>query len=171
MLQPQKGKKFGMFGAIARWINQALLAVGAATLAVMMFLTAADVAGRYLLNRPISGALEGVEFLMAVLIPFSIAYCAYQRAHVAVELIMGRFSRRVRRVVDSLMTLLTILFMGVLCWQNMLYVHEMRASQMTSAVLLIPAWPFVIPAAVGAGVFVLNMALHLFRIKSEGAAS
>jgi TRAP-type transport system small permease protein len=160
-----------MFGKIVRWINQALLAVGAATLAVMMFLTAADVAGRYLLNRPISGALEGVEFLMAVLIPFSIAYCAYQRAHVSVELIMGRFSMRVQRVVDSLMTLLTILFLGALCWQNLLYINEIRVSQMTSAVLLIPAWPFVIPTAVGAGVFVLNTALHLFGIKNERTAS
>lgn len=160
-----------MFEKIVRWMNQTLLAIGAATLAVMMFLTAADVAGRYLFNRPISGALEGVEFLMAVLIPFSIAYCAHQRAHVAVELIMGRFSRRVQRVVDSLMTLLTILFMGTLCWQNLLYVNEVRLSQMTSAVLRIPAWPFVIPAAVGAGVFVLNMSLHLFRIKNKGTAS
>ena len=160
-----------MFGKVVRWMNQALLAVGASTLAVMMFLTAADVAGRYLLNRPISGALEGVEFLMAVLIPFSIAYCAYQRAHVAVELIMGRFSRRVQRAVDRLMTLLTILFLGVLCWQNLLYINEIRVSRMTSAVLLIPAWPFVIPTAVGAGVFVLNMALHLLGMKRERTAS
>ena len=160
-----------MFGKVVRWMNQALLAVGASTLAVMMFLTAADVAGRYLLNRPISGALEGVEFLMAVLIPFSIAYCAYQRAHVAVELIMGRFSRRVQRAVDRLMTLLTILFLGVLCWQNLLYIHEIRVSRMTSAVLRIPAWPFVIPTAVGAGVFVLNMALHLLGMKRERTAS
>lgn len=156
-----------MLGKVVRWINQTLLAVGATALAVMMFLTAADVAGRYIFNRPIPGALEAVEFLMAVLIPFSIAYCAYRRSHVEVELIMGRLPKPVQRLADGLTTLLTMVFLGIICRQNISYIGEIRASQMTSAVLLIPAWPFVIPVAVGAGVFVLNLVLHLFGIETE----
>ena len=50
-------------------------------LAAMMFLTATDVILRYIFNRPISGAYELIEYMMAILIPFALAYCALQGSH------------------------------------------------------------------------------------------
>lgn len=164
-------KGAAMIGKILRWINKILLAVASTALAVMMFLMAADVAGRYIFNRPISGALEVIEYLMAVLVSFAIAYCAYQKAHVSVDLVMERFSRRVQRVMEILMALPAIFFLGLMSWQSVLYMVEKYESGMTSSVLLIPVWPFLIPLSIGTAVFVLNLIARIFRIETEAPNS
>lgn len=129
--------------------------IGCLILAMMMFLTALDVAFRYLFNRPIAGALELVEYMMAVLIPFSVAYCAHCRSHVAVEFIMEKLPSRVRQAVQIPVTLVTLVFLAVITWQTCLYVVETFESRVTSSVLLIAAYPFVVPIALGMGAFTL----------------
>ena len=51
-----------------RYIVACLRFVAMTVLAGMMFLTAADVILRYIFNRPVTGAYELIEFLMAILI-------------------------------------------------------------------------------------------------------
>ena len=75
---------------VARWINGA----GIAVLAAMMTLTAADVCLRYLFNRPIMGAYELNEFMMAVLVGLSFAYTAIHKEHVGIEFLVERTSQR-----------------------------------------------------------------------------
>lgn len=156
-----------MLTAAAKKIIQILIAIGATILALMMFLTALDVGLRYVLNRPLAGAFELVEYMMAILIPFCIAYCADQKGHVAVELILGRFPKKVQVAVDILTTLITLIFAIVLTWQNVLYIFEVQASNLTSSVLLIPAYPFVAPVAIGIGAFALILVVHLTGFFSE----
>lgn len=153
-----------MLIAIAKFITRLLLIIAATVLMAMMLLTATDVVLRYIFNRPISGAFELVEYMMAVLIPFSIVYCADQRSHVAVELILGRFSKRVQTVFDSMTTFVTLLFAALMAWENVLYLRETYASQVTSAVLLIPTYPFVAPVSIGIGAFALIMLLDLKKL-------
>ncbi len=148
-------------------MTQGLLVIGATALALMMFLTAADVVLRYLFNRPISGALELVEYLMAILIPFSVAYCAWHRSHVAVELVLGRFSKRTQAAVNSLTTLLSMGLALLIVWQNLLYVGEYFRSQMTSSVLRIPSYPFIAPVAIGFFLFALILACRLVEDLGE----
>ena len=156
-----------MLTSIAKLITKILLAIAATVLMAMMLLTALDVVLRYLFNRPISGAFELVEYMMAILIPFAIVYCADQRAHVAVELIMGRFSSQVQNYFDTVTTFITMLFAVLIAWQNVIYFKETYASQVTSAVLLIPTYPFVAPVAIGIGTFALIMVLYLSEFLAE----
>ncbi len=156
-----------MLTTIAKKITQTLIAIGATILALMMFLTAMDVGLRYAFNRPLAGAFELVEYMMAILIPFSIVYCADQKGHVAVELILGRFSKKVQTAVDILTTFISLIFAIVIAWQNVLYIFEVQASNLTSSVLLIPAYPFVAPIAIGIGAFALILVVHLSEFVSE----
>jgi TRAP-type C4-dicarboxylate transport system permease small subunit len=147
-------------------ITRVLIAIGATVLALMMFLTALDVGLRYALNRPLAGAFELVEYMMAILIPFCIAYCADQKGHVAVELILDRFPKKIQNIADIITTLITLIFVLVIAWQNILYFFEVKASNLTSAVLLIPTYPFVAPIAIGIGAFALILAVHLLAFLS-----
>lgn len=155
-----------MFANIVKKITQVLIAIGAAMLALMMFLTAVDVGMRYAFNRPIAGAYELAEYMMAILVPFSIAYCAQQKGHVAVEIIMERFSRKTGYVVDILTTFVTFIFVVILAWQNVVYFFEVKGSGLTSAVLLIPAYPFIAPVAIGFAVLALILLVHLLELFS-----
>ena len=146
---------------LTRVISNILVSIASIALFVMMIFTAADVVGRYIFNAPIAGTLELVEYLMAIIVPFSIVYCAQKRAHVAVELIVNLFPRRPRLTITFIMTFIGAIFVFIIGWQNYEYIFEMKASQMTSAVLQIPVWPFIIPTAVGMFAFAVILFTRL----------
>lgn len=150
-----------MLATVAKTITRILIAIGTSILVLMMFLTALDVGLRYALNRPLTGAFELVELMMAVLVPFCIVYCADQKGHVAVEMIMDRFPKKVQQIAGMITTFITLIFAMVIAWQNILYLFEVKASNLTSTVLLIPTYPFVAPVAIGIGAFALVLAVHL----------
>ena len=148
-------------------ITGVLTVIAATALTLMMFLTAADVAGRYFFNNPISGAMELVEYLMAIIVPFSIAYCALQKSHVAVDLIVDHFPKKIRRILHILVTIPSIGFILLISWQSYLSIFETYESNMTSAVLLIPAYPFIIPVAIGTFVFAIILLVQLFSSNTK----
>lgn len=156
-----------MLATIAEKITQVLIAIGAAMLALMMFLTAADVCLRYALNRPLAGAFELVGYMLAIFVPFSVAYCAQGKGHVAVDLIMSQFPSKFQTIVEIITTFITMIFVAVIAWQNVLYFFEVKESGLTSAVLLIPEYPFVGPIAVAFAVFALILLVHLIELFSE----
>jgi len=142
-----------------------LVAIASAALAIMMFLMATDVIGRYFFNSPLRGGLEMVEYLMALIVPLSVAYCASHRAHVVVDLVVDHLPKIVRQILNIIVTMLSIIFVALISWQSFLYIFEIRDSGLTSAVLKIPAYPFVASVFIGMTVFALTMFVHLFRGK------
>lgn len=138
-----------------------LAAVASTVLAIMMFLMATDVIGRYFFNAPIPGGLELVEFMMAIIVPFGVAYCALHRSHVVVDMVVDRFPRSLRLLTEIITTIASVIFIGLLCWQNVLNVFETYNSKMTSAVLKLPSYPFAVPVALGMGIFALILIVHL----------
>jgi TRAP-type C4-dicarboxylate transport system permease small subunit len=156
-----------MLARAAKVISGILISIGATVLALMMFITALDVVLRYLFNSPLPGAFELVEYMMAVVVPFCIVYCAERKGHVAVELILEKFPKRFQVVVEALMTFVALLFAIVIAWQNFLYIGEVYDSHLTSSVLLIPTYPFVIPVALGISAFALLQLVHLLEIISK----
>lgn len=141
---------------------QLMVAAAATALAAMMFLMAADVVGRYFFNSPIPGGLEMVEYFMAIIVPLAIAYCAIERSHVTVDLVTDKLPPALRTILRFIITLLSICFIGLISWQNFAYILETYQSNLTSAVLEIPAFPFVAATAIGMAVYALVMASRLF---------
>lgn len=148
-------------------LNRFLVTIGGGVLAVMMFLTALDVVFRYVLNDPIAGSLETVEYMMGVIVPLSIAYCASQKSHVAVELIVDKLPKRSRTWLDLFVTAVTLVFVMVIAWQNILYTREIYESKLTSSVLLVPTYPFVTAVVIGFGAFTLSLIVHFAHLASD----
>lgn len=63
---------------------------GAGALALLVALTVADVAGRYLFNAPVAGATELTEFGVALVVFAALPAVTWRGQHVAVD-IMDRF--------------------------------------------------------------------------------
>jgi TRAP-type C4-dicarboxylate transport system permease small subunit len=156
-----------MLATITKKLSNFLIAIGATMLALMMFLTVVDVGLRYVFNRPLSGAFELVGYMMAILVPFCIAYCGYKNEHITVDLFMDRFSRKTRSIVDIITTCMTLLFVIVIAWQNVLYFFEVKGSGLTSSVLLIPEYPFIVPTAIAFATFALILLVRLIDLFSE----
>jgi TRAP-type C4-dicarboxylate transport system permease small subunit len=149
-------------------IIQVLLAVSAGILTAMMLLTAIDVVMRYAFRLPIPGAFELTEYMMAFIVPFSIAYCAEQKGHVSVELFFKKLPKIIQTVLAPVISLLTLIFAILITWQNILYIFETAHDRISSAVLLIPIYPFIIPVSIGAGGYAMVVAFQLLQVKKDG---
>ena len=141
--------------------------IAAAVLAMMMFLTALDVGLRYVLNSPIPGALELVEYMMAIIVPFALTVTAFQKAHIGVDLIMERFSKRTQLYTACFTNLIAFILYAVVTWRCFLNIWEQYDSGMTSPVLLIPQYPFVASLTIAFALLSVITLLHFLEKLNE----
>ena len=148
-------------------LSNLLLIIATCTLAAMMFLTATDVALRYIFNSPVPGGLEIVEFMMGILIPFALVYTARQRAHIGVDLVIEHFSEHVRKIISAITVFMTFVLFVLITWQGYYYIIDQYESKLTSAVLYIPVWPFIILFTVGMAALTLVLLAEFLSSLSE----
>ncbi len=150
-----------------RPISRSLNRVGMALLLVMMLFVSADVALRYVLNRPIKGTLELTEFMLVAVIFLGLAYTQAGEGHVGVTLVVDRLPRRAQPAIDSVTSFLALGVFGLIVWQS--FQHAMTAWQQgaTSDTLLIPMGPFMMLVPLGAGVLCLELLLKLGRCLAQ----
>jgi len=118
-------------------------------LSAMMFLTMADVLLRYVFGSPVSGAFEMIEYMMAVVVPFGIAYCAHEKSHVSVDVVFDLLPGGIQVILNCANSLIVLVLFVLFAWQNLIFVKETYQSGITSGVLYIPAYPFVATTALG----------------------
>lgn len=136
---------------IVHWIFNA----GVFILAIMMFLTAADVILRYFFNKPILGSYEISEFMMAALAAVTIGYAAKIDAHVNVDLIYTRLPGGVQHLLSVFTNLICVAFFGLMGWRNLYQSQVLHKANSVSASLSIPESPFVLILGIGFGVTAL----------------
>jgi TRAP-type C4-dicarboxylate transport system permease small subunit len=153
-------------GAV-RVVRNVILAIACVTLLLLMVLIAFDVIGRYVFNSPIPGGYELTEYLMAVVVPLSVAYCMEQKSHVGVDLVVERISAKARRRVEIVTLTITLVLMGFIAWQNWVRFIELVAKPEVSAVLRVPSYPFFLAIPVGFSAFVLFTLHQLLQTIAE----
>lgn len=127
----------------------------------MMFLTFADVLGRYVFTRPILGAYEITEVLMGLMIFCGLPLVSASKGHIRVDLLCRALPGPFRAINVFLVDLACGLLSGVLAWRAWLYGNRLRevgettlelkiswglVTQIISVLLLITAAVFVINA-------------------------
>ena len=135
-------RKLGIFSSVFSY-------VGAASLFFIMCLTTADVVGRYLFNKPITGVFELTEYLILILIFSFIGYTQSQDGHVVVDLLLPKLPARLVFVIDLINYLVCLVLMAVIFWMGILKALELRSVGEASPNLGIPAYPFAFFLALG----------------------
>jgi C4-dicarboxylate transporter DctM subunit len=143
------------------WTARGINGVGITALTFMMLLTAADVILRYVFDSPITGSYELSEFMMAILVSSGLAYTAWHRGHINVDLLISRTGPRSQAVVNSITSLLGVGFFVLMAWRMILYAQKIRVDGYTSQSLAIPIYPFVYFAGIGCVILVLVLFIHL----------
>jgi TRAP-type C4-dicarboxylate transport system permease small subunit len=138
-------------------VSRGMTSVGAGILAVMMFFAALDVLLRYFLNRPISGALELIQYMMLVVVVSGFAQCTIEKSHIRVEALIDRCPPKTRTVLYCITSCLTLGLIVLITRQAVLYAGLLLDARLTSPVLFIPAFPFAIVLALGMAVFSLAL--------------
>ena len=132
-------------------------------LLILMLLVVVHVAGRYLLNRPVPGAVELIEFLMTFVVFLGFGYCALRRGNVSVDVIVGLLPQRVQEAIDAATCLLSIGMVTLIAWQGVVQMQSLRESGHMSGVLHIPHFPFLIVLVAGYAAFDLVLLVNFFE--------
>ncbi len=158
-------------GRVSRAVGAAVTAsawLAGAVLIVLMFLTTADVAGRYFFDAPLNGVFDLTHFAVLIMTFLSFAYCGFHGAHVAIELLYNRFGKGLRRVLDRAVDIAGCSLFAVIGWRAVVQSADVRAFGEASQLLTIPFFPFYWVVAFGSGLFVLVLALRVFAPGSDG---
>ena len=127
----------------------------------MFALTAVDVIGRYVFDRPIVATLELSEIIMASMVFLAWGETTARRAHVRIDILHSRFPRGTQAATDFVYDLVALAFFAVMAWQGVKIVIECANANKLVPILNIPFAPFQAMVPVGAAVACLVIAAQL----------
>ncbi|HME44675.1 MAG TPA: TRAP transporter small permease [Syntrophorhabdales bacterium] len=149
--------------------EQVMIYVSAFSTLILMLLTTADAGGRYLFNRPITGAYEiTTNYLMVAAIFLSLSYGYRQGSYIRVTLLAGRLRGKVKLVVNYFVQLFSLLYGFMLIYAT--YRQALRTFEMhttLSSVDFIPLGPAYVIVPVGLFFMSLAMLLDLPKVGKD----
>lgn len=139
-------------------LNRIIAGIGAVFLIPLMLLTACEVVGRSLFNRPLAGTVELSQYLLAIFILLGLAYSQQAKAHVGVSFLISRLGPRSQALAAVVTTLMSLFLFAVLTWQGWVVAIEEKS---VSDMLRIPQYPFRLLLSAAAFLFSLELLIDL----------
>jgi TRAP-type C4-dicarboxylate transport system permease small subunit len=124
-------------------LQRALGMTSAVVLFLMMLITAVDVAGRYLFNKPIAGGFELTEILLAALIYCGLPLVSARREHIVIDTFDPLFSQGLKRGLDMVAEVVCAVALAGVGW--LIFLRAVRVAEYgdTTSVLKLPLAPVV----------------------------
>ena len=143
------------------WLQTALGITSAGVLFLMMLITAVDVAGRYLLNKPVPGGFELTEILLAALIYCGLPLVSARREHIVIDTFDPFMARGLKRGLDMIAEVVCAVTIGGIGW--LIFRRAARVADYgdTTSVLKLPLAPV---AYLMATMLVVTAVIHLTLI-------
>ena len=129
----------------------------------MMMVTMVHAIGRYGFDRPIAGLSEISVSMLVTLVFLMGAYTAVVKGHIAIGIIVDRFSARTQAIIDSITYILCLVGAIVGLWQSIVRGIYSISAGYTSSVLAIPVFPFLFIVAFGWAIFGMVIVMHLIH--------
>jgi TRAP-type C4-dicarboxylate transport system permease small subunit len=145
-------------------------AVAIVALAALAAVTVVDVAGRYILNKPLFGAIEMSEFLMVFLSFGGLALAELRNSHITVDFFLGAVPERARALLEAAGALLGVAFWGFVSWRATVHAARIWEAGEVSANLAIPTWPFYLAVTIGCGLLAIALIGRTIRFLRIGFA-
>ena len=145
------------------WLCQLLHWIAVWSLVAMMCLTCADIVFR-LFRRPIVGTWEIVGFLGALSAGFALAQTTLARGHVAVQVVVKKFSYGVQKIVYVITHVFSLLLFSLLTIESVKYGNALKLSGQVSNTLQIPFYPVLYGIAFSSFVVILVITIDLVLV-------
>lgn len=134
--------------------------VSGVMLIAMMLVTCTDVVGNFF-DAPVLGSEEIVSLMAALLIAFVLPAAHGEKAHIGVDIFYLTFSSRVKRILNTLLSVLMVAFFGLMSWECFNYGAELKRIGQVSATLELPTFYVLYAVAFGCTVLTLVVAAKL----------
>ena len=146
-------------------ISDKMKFIGAACLVIMTLLTCIDVVGRFL-RHPVFGSVEIMSFLGTFAVAMALPLTHKLRGHIGVEIVVTKFSRRVRAFIDLCTSVFSLGLFGLVSWQMFEYSIKFKESGEVSMNLELPEYLIILVVAVCFVIFsivILNDIIDYFQ--------
>jgi len=145
--------------------------IGMGIILGMMFLTVVDVIGRKFFDAPITGSYELTEFMLALIVFYSVGYTQIQKGHIAMEAFVSRFPPKAQAVIESIVYCVSLGLVSLMTWQLVAHAKRTWIGNNVSGVLNLPLYPFIMASALGSLLFCIvlfvDFLISLGKVKNE----
>lgn len=145
-------------------VAKALATVAATALVLMLSLTVGNIVLR-LVATPYHGTFEIVGLLAVVVNGLALAAAQQSKSHIAIDLVMNRFSVRVQLYLGAIVTVVAIGLFVLLTQQLVSYGLNLRDQGAVTESLQLPFWPVALLLAAGVAGLALALAGDLLQIR------
>jgi len=142
-------------------IERAAANLSGILLFVLMLITFVDVLGRNLLNRPLNGASELTEILLALVIFLMLPHVTLRNQHIAIDLVENVAGPKVLAAFDVLASLLSATMFFLIAWQSWVLANKAMGYGDSTAALNIPVGPVLYGLAVLSGIVAVAALLSI----------
>ncbi len=156
---------------VMRFLNRILVFCGGVFLVGMVVLTCANIATRTVWE-PIRGTFELMGYFGAVVTACALAYTQLNRGHIAVNVLIHRFSKKTQQRLNGFNNAVCTVFFALVTWQIVLKAHGFMQTGEVSETLRVIFYPFTYGVAAGCGVLALVFLVDLLQalIPGKGAS-
>ena len=147
-------------GFLLAKIEHYLTYAATALIIFVMLFVCAEVVMRYAFNAPIPGHLEGSELFVPIIVFFAISYTQSQKGHVGMTLVVDSLPLGMRRYVEIVTLLLSVMTCAVLSYFSFKYAYnEWLIEDVTMTPPYWKLWPSA--AAIPLGYMMIAIRLYL----------
>ena len=154
----------------SRWLNKLLVWLGGVFLAAMVVLTCSNIFLRTVWV-PVKGTYELMGFFGAIVAAFALGYTQVSKGHIAVDILVDRFSSKTRKITGIINCAACAVFFIIAAWQLAIKATTLWKTGEVTETLRIIFYPFTYAVALGFGVLCLvllaNAAKALLKTKEN----
>jgi len=156
----------GELEKISNRLNKWFIWIGGAALLIMIGIACANMVLRPL-GSPLKGAYELVGFFGAMTVAFALSYTQIAGAHLAVDILATRYSKKTSKIMNTISSFLGVIFFILVAWQVSVFGTTIWERGETSETLRIIYHPFVYAVAICC--LLLAFVLFIDLLKSVAA--
>jgi TRAP-type C4-dicarboxylate transport system permease small subunit len=143
-------------------LGKMLALVGGVFLVAMIGLTCANILFRTVWF-PIRGTFEFMGYFGAIVTAFALAYTEMKRGHIAVDVLVHRFSPKTQRFLVVVNSLVGFAFFAIATWYIIEKASVLRRTGEVTETLQIIYYPFTYAVALGFGVLSLMLLVNALK--------
>jgi TRAP-type C4-dicarboxylate transport system permease small subunit len=143
-------------------LNQLLMVVAGAALFGIVLITVGNIWMR-LIWAPIKGAVELIGFFGALAAAFALGFSQMKNAHIAVDALTLKFSKKTQNALKILNALIGAVFFSIAGWQLIRWGNTLRRTGELTETLRIIYHPFVYAVAFGCFLIALVLAVQMLQ--------
>lgn len=137
-----------------------------ASMVFLVILVVGQVFARYVMNFSIGWSEELARYLLIWIAWIAASYAVTQSAHIRVEIIKDRFSRRIKQMIELVVLIIWFGFAAFLAIEGINFILQVQATNQVSPSLGVDMWIVYLAVPVGGvlmGIRLIQQAILIFK--------